>query len=104
MWPYILAAIVAAVWLLGSATNAGAPVNKVRQFAEAIAYAEGFWDRQRNIRSATRPARNNNPGDIEGKGDTGQSDGVYAIFSTLAEGWKRLFNQVSFDLNGKSAL
>jgi hypothetical protein len=77
--------------------------SKVEQFAKAIAYAEGFWDRNGNIIVANRPARNNNPGDIEGTGDAG-SDGVYAKFSTLSAGWEKLYAQLRLDFSGGSKI
>jgi len=82
--------------------SSSSPSDKIQQFAEAIAYAEGFWDRNRNVLTANRPARDNNPGDIEGVGDAGGHDGAYAIFSTVAKGWAKLYAQVQLDFSGKS--
>jgi len=78
------------------------PTNKIQRFAGAIAFAEGFWDAHNNIIVADRPARNNNPGDFLGTGDTGLSDGAYAVFSTLEMGWQKLYGQLQLIVDGKS--
>lgn len=78
---------------------------KVRRFAGAIAYAEGFWDLEMQVRAGSRPARANNPGDLEGKNwpDQTGNDGPYAVFASLAAGWAALYGMVRRDLSGKSS-
>jgi len=90
---------------LASATIEGNVVSqaKVVAFAEAIAYAEGFWDRNRKVLIGNRAARDNNPGDLEATGDAGQ-DGPYAKYSTAQVGWQALYNKVQFDLSGQSGI
>lgn len=78
------------------------PTNKIQRFAGAVAFAEGFWDRENNVIVADRAARNNNPGDFLGTGDTGLSDGAYAVFSTLDMGWQKLYGQLQLIVDGKS--
>jgi len=85
-----------------SVKNDNAPTDKIRKFAEAIAFAEGFWDRNQNVHTASRPARNNNPGDFLGTGDMGTSDGIYAQYSTLEKGWERLYGQLRMIVDGAS--
>lgn len=61
----------------------------VRRFANAIAFAEGFQV------PGSRPARNNNPGDIS-------ANGQVLFFQTLDDGWNALFNQVQLMFSGGS--
>lgn len=78
------------------------PSAKVKFFAGAIAFAEGFWDKFQNVHASSRPARNNNPGDFLGNGDAGQDDGGYAVYSTLEKGWERLYGQLQMIIDGTS--
>jgi hypothetical protein len=107
-----LFALAGAGVLVLTSTASGAPVTvqqtplleaKIRQFAEAIAYAEGFWDRNRTVNQAARPARNNNPGDIVGSGDAG-SDGAYRKYSTLDLGWNAIYSMLRLDFSGGSSI
>ncbi len=104
MAPLIIVVVVGAIFLFAMSAGASTPSqSKIQQFAEAIAYAEGYWNRERVVNTNSRPARNNNPGDIEGTGDSG-NEGVYAKFSTIAKGWARLNSQVAYDLSGQSPI
>jgi hypothetical protein len=60
------------------------------QFANAIAFAEGFSV------VGSQPNRKNNPGDLE-------SGGVVQTYSTVQDGWNALYNQVTLMFNGQSA-
>lgn len=68
------------------------PTEKIRRFAEAIAYAEGFGI------SGTVPTRANNPGDLKINGWTGEvtGDENIPIFSSVEDGWNRLYSQLEF--------
>lgn len=79
------------------------PTSKIRTFANAIGFAEGAWDGSLNPHVNARPYRNNNPGDFLGAGDTGLSDGAYAVFSSLEKGMERLFGQLQLIVNGGSS-
>lgn len=69
--------------------------SKQSAFAEAIAFAEGYYS------GDTRPFRNNNPGDFLGSGDSG-SDGAYAVYSSPEKGWARLCYQVNLIFTNRS--
>lgn len=90
---------------VANASTGGSDVSnvsdKITKFAGAIAFAEGYWDRNNNVHTNSRPARDNNPGDFEGSGDAG-SDGVYAKYSTIDAGWKRLYHQLQIIVDGTS--
>lgn len=65
-------------------------------FAEAIARAEGFYV------EGSRPARNNNPGDLRAwPGAEEDSDG-YAVFDTPERGWAALESQLKVIRDGQS--
>ena len=101
---FILILGLAATAIMGVAVITGAanvPDAKVNAFAGAIAFAEGYWDDNDVVNPNSRPARNNNPGDLEMAGDAGQ-DGPYAIFSAIDIGWNALYNMVRTDLSGGS--
>ena len=69
----------------------------VQQFAQAIASAEGY-----GVAGAI-PTLANNPGDLE-LGDLGNGtlgEGI-TVFSTIANGWAALYNQVGLMFSGKS--
>lgn len=72
----------------------------VQQFAEAIAYAEGFYS------PGSRPQRNNNPGDltldIAGGGVAVGNDGPFMVYQTAADGWADLYAQVRMALDNTS--
>lgn len=75
---------------------------KIEDAAHRTAVAEGFFV------SGSRPARNNNPGDLEEEGDAGR-DGPYAIFSSASigapytgTGWDALRRQWRLMLTGAS--
>lgn len=71
------------------AENTGTPLSP---FAEAIGHGEGFFN------AGTRPNRNNNPGDFvlapPATAYTDKSDGTYAIFDTVADGWQTLEDEL----------
>ena len=73
-------------------------IDPVTKIAEGIATAEGFY------LSGTRPARDNNPGDmtvdIIGKGIG--NDGPFIIYATPDDGWENLKAQVREWLDGIS--
>lgn len=101
----ILLAAGYAVWVFlgGSAGVLGVetgPGSKTDLLARGIATAEGFYV------SGSRPARNNNPGDLRLAGDQGVDDLGFGIFSTAnysaalagladssSDGWAALFNE-----------
>lgn len=80
---------------------AGATPSVVR-FAQAIAFAEGYWNANNQVLCQNRPARNNNPGDFVGTGDAGSSGG-YAVFTSPAAGFARLYQQLNLIISGGSA-
>jgi hypothetical protein len=106
---YIASGIGVIVLMLFFAGTAGAFTGeggtaysaKVIEFAGAIAYAEGYWDRNRNVLTRNIPARNNNPGDFLGQGDSGSRDG-YALYGTPEAGWERLYSQLQMIVDGSS--
>jgi predicted PurR-regulated permease PerM len=67
--------------------------------ADAIAYAEGFYV------TGSRPARNNNPGDltVDLTGAGIGWDGTFVIYRTIADGWNALTKQVQMMIDGTSA-
>lgn len=71
----------------------------VEAFADAIAFAEGFYT------PGSRAARNNNPGDLtEDLTGAGVSwDGPFVVYGTAADGWAALQKQVGKMLDGSSA-
>lgn len=98
----IFASVAAAVSTKQNSSQGGLDVtatDKIRQFANAIAFAEGYMDRSGNVLSANRAARNNNPGDFVGTGDNG-TEGGYAVYSTPQKGFERLFGQLNLIVNG----
>jgi hypothetical protein len=84
------------VWL----EDALAPINyhpKVIQFAEAIAFAEGYG------RPGAIPTRINNPGDLKIPGRPADKSG-HTIFATPEEGWAALYRQVELMRTGRSRI
>lgn len=73
---------------------------RVKRLAEAIARAEGFYV------AGSRPARNNNPGnltvDIAGGGTAAGRDGAFVTYATADAGWADLYAQVQLMLSGGS--
>lgn len=98
MKPFLLALLAAAAVLGGTVVLSNSvPQEKVQAFAEAIAFAEGFYV------AGSRPARNNNPGDLTLTGDLGK-DGMYGVWSTLQAGWDALYHMLQRDLSGNSTI
>ena len=106
---FALGAILAGGFVLVSSAKAGGGdfEAKVRRFAGAIAFAEGFWDTAGKVHIGSRPARNNNPGDLvtppQWSGQSG-NDGPYAKFATAQDGWNALYGMLRRDLSGQSAI
>lgn len=79
-------------------SNTGTPLSP---FAEAIGYAEGFFT------PLTRPRRNNNPGDFilapPASNYTNKSDGTYAVFDNVQDGWQALEDQLDLIRRGASS-
>lgn len=96
---FLFASVAAAVSKNGQGEDVTTASDKVKQFANAIAVAEGYMDTTGNVISGNRPARNNNPGDFIGSGDAG-SEGGYAVYSTPEKGFERLYGQLSLIVNG----
>lgn len=71
----------------------------IDDFAAAIAYAEGFYV------SGSRPARDNNPGDltVDTTGKAVATDGPFMVYATIADGWDALKRQIELMLSGASA-
>lgn len=69
-------------------------------FAEAIAFAEGFYV------YGSRPARNNNPGNltVDLIGKSVGTDGRFVIYATAADGWEALKKQIAMALDGRSKI
>jgi len=68
----------------------------IQVWAQAIAQFEGFNT------AGSRPARNNNPGDLKYAGQpgaTGQDSAGFAIFPDPATGWQALYNQLNAYVN-----
>jgi hypothetical protein len=79
--------------------STGAPVTEeIRDLANAIAHAEGFHV------AGSIPQRANNPGDLVEPGWTGPTLGAQhiSVFSTVEEGWQRLYHQLQIIVTGKS--
>ena len=77
---------------------AGGPLSS---FAAAIAQAEGFFV------ANSRSQRNNNPGDLisgtpPASNYTDKTDGTYAIFDTVSDGWQALEDQLDLIRRGVS--
>ncbi len=93
-WIYIgLAAVV----IIGASNSVNSIAEIVIQkIAEAIATAEGFFV------SGSRPARDNNPGDLtlDLIGKSIGRDGPFPIFATAEDGWENLRKQVSLMFSG----
>ena len=69
------------------------------KIAQAIATAEGFYT------VGSRPARNNNPGDVTQDliGKAIGMDGPFPVYATAADGWANLYAQINAWLEGNSA-
>ena len=68
-------------------------------FADAIAYAEGFYV------FGSRAARNNNPGNltVDTIGRAVRYDGPFVVYGTVTDGWNALKRQIERMLDGTSA-
>lgn len=75
------------------------PQGVVRRFAEAIAFAEGFYS------AGSRPARNHNPGDMTADliGKSVGMDGPFVVYATDDDGWANLEAQITKWLTGSSS-
>ena len=75
---------------------------KVESFAQAIARAEGFYQR------GTIPARFHNPGDLKARrgeqypGQVRIGKGGHVVFRNDAAGWAALYHQINKALAGES--
>jgi len=82
---------------------------KVKQFAAAVAFAEGFWDRDGNVQTENVPARFHNPGDLS-PGDAPGYSSTYTDGSNVAQfpddntGWQFLYKKVRRILTGRSSV
>jgi hypothetical protein len=72
---------------------------KVQRFAEAIAYAEGYYAGGNPI-----PRRLNNPGDLKVSSvpSIGKDPGGHLHFATIEDGWLALHRQLQLIIDGKS--
>ena len=96
----VVLAVLAIFALGGTAFATMGADSRIERIAEAIAYAEGFYV------NGSRPQRNNNPGDLTaplGFSFIGH-DGIYVIFSTIADGWNALYKQVELILTNRSGI
>lgn len=75
------------------------PSSTVQRIAQAIAFAEGFYV------SGSRPARDNNPGDMTQDliGKSTGKDGPFVVYASVEDGWANLYAQIELWLNGGSA-
>ncbi len=90
----------------GSAGTSPDSVNldsKIEDIIYRVAVAEGFFV------AGSRPARNNNPGDLEEAGDLGVDSGGYGVFSSASQsspyvgtGWDAARNQWRLIFTGAS--
>ncbi|OFW99444.1 MAG: hypothetical protein A3E78_04280 [Alphaproteobacteria bacterium RIFCSPHIGHO2_12_FULL_63_12] len=73
--------------------------NQIRRFADAIAYAEGFYAAGNPI-----PRRLNNPGDLKASAvpSIGKDASGHLEFATIADGWEALHRQLWLIVVGKS--
>ena len=99
----ILAAILGGAWLLANVSSIGENFgNPLSDFAKAIGTAEGFFV------VGSRSNRNNNPGDFilapPASNYTTKSDGTYAIFDTVQDGWQALEDQLDLIRRGVSSI
>jgi len=112
VWVIVIIAIAGTLWALnaGATEMPGLPSNfedKVRQISGAVAYAEGFWDRDGNILSNNIPARFHNPGDL-GPGDAPGFTAEFHSGSNVVQfpdddtGWKYLYDKWRRILSGRS--
>lgn len=74
-----------------SQTGGAALSSTVQAIAQAIATAEGYY-----VGPGVIPYDRNNPGDIRG------SDGQISTYSSAADGWNALYNQINLILSGQS--
>jgi hypothetical protein len=74
---------------------------KIRAFAEAIAYAEGYYAPGNPI-----PRRLNNPGDlkISSVPNIGKDASGHLHFATAEDGWLALYRQLQLIINGRSSV
>ncbi len=86
--------------------NSPADRGLVERIARAIAKAEGFFatDPLGGVVGATRPQRNNNPGDltVDLTGKRIGWDGPFVRYASEADGWEALYAQVEKMLDGTS--
>jgi hypothetical protein len=66
----------------------------LKNFARAIASAEGFGE------PGAIPTVANNPGDLKLGGNT--TNGGISIFSSVEEGWSKLYRQIAMIVSGSS--
>lgn len=69
-------------------------------FADAIAFAEGFYV------AGSRAARNNNPGNItlDITGTAVGNDGIFMVYATATDGWNALKRQIEMILENTSRI
>lgn len=101
--PLFLALIGLAVAFLlldAGVSVAGSFGKPLSAFADAIAHAEGFYT------VGSRPYRNNNPGDFilaaPATNYTSNTDGTYAVFDSIADGWQCLEDELDLIRRGVS--
>lgn len=99
-WFLIILGIGAVSLLTGGAVMASSFGRPLSTFADAIAHAEGFYT------VGSRSNRNNNPGDFilapPASNYTSVSDGTYAVFDTVADGWQALEDELDMIRRGVS--
>lgn len=78
----------------------------VQQMAQAIAFAEGYFDENENVASSsTIPVAANNPGDLVIPGWTGAQLGEgISVFASITDGWNRLYNELNLIASGNSSV
>jgi hypothetical protein len=95
----ILLAAFAMYEAFGSLMKSTATDATVQKIAQAIAFAEGFYV------TGSRPARNNNPGDMTQDliGKSTGKDGPFVVYATVNDGWANLYAQIELWLYGGSS-
>ena len=98
---------------LGAATGAGSDDSgawfgvgavsysqQVQRFAQAIAWAEGYYSRNAQV----IPRKNHNPGDLKLSSvpNVGSDAQGHLIFATDGDGWEALHRQVQLIVDGRS--
>lgn len=69
--------------------------DKIKQMAQAIAYAEGFGV------PGSVPQRANNPGDLKVGEPTLDGSGI-TLFESVDQGWNALYRQLALIVSGRS--